>query len=193
MGELMEPDYPQGDLAGELLEWVRSKYFGKYRGQVTDNEDPTARGRVKLRVISVLDDLEVWAMPCVPYAGPGIGFYSIPPVGAGVWVEFEAGDPSYPIWTGCFWADGELPVSSGPSVKIWKTDSITVQLDDDGDEMLMQNSSQSSVTISSDVTTASSQATHTVGSDGVVSEQGAGKLEVTTSSVNINSGAFDVM
>jgi uncharacterized protein involved in type VI secretion and phage assembly len=189
----MQPDQMQPELWHELLEWVRSKYFGKYRGQVTDNQDPTSRGRIKVRVKSVLDDLEVWAMPCVPYAGPGIGFYSIPPVGAGVWVEFEAGDPSYPVWTGCFWADGELPVSSGPSVKIWKTDSITVQLDDDGDEMLMQNSSQSSVTIASDVTTASGQSTHTVGSDGVVSEQGAGKLEVTTTSVNINSGAFEVM
>ncbi len=59
--------------------------------------------------------------------------------------------------------------------------------------MLLQNGSQSSVKISSDVTKASGQATHTVGSDGVVSEQGAGKLEVTTSSVNINSGAFEVM
>ena len=24
-------------------------------------------------------------------------------MGAGVWIEFERGDPNYPIWTGCFW------------------------------------------------------------------------------------------
>ena len=27
----------------------------------------------------------------------------VPQIGAGVWVEFEQGDPDYPIWTGCFW------------------------------------------------------------------------------------------
>ncbi len=44
-----------------------------------------------------------WAKPCVPYAGPTSGFFSVPPIGAGVWIEFEAGDVSQPIWTGCYW------------------------------------------------------------------------------------------
>lgn len=181
------------DLMEEVMGWIRGHYFGKYRGKVTDNSDPTSRGRLKVRVPAVYGDLEVWAMPCVPYAGPSVGFYSMPPADAGVWVEFEGGDVSYPVWTGCFWADNELPDSSGPAVKIWKTDKITVKLDDGGDEMVMQNDKESSVTISDDVTTASGQATHTVGSSGVVSEQGSGKVEVTTSSVSINSGAFEVM
>ena len=46
-----------------------------------------------------------WALPAVPYAGDGVGFFMIPPIGASVWIEFEHGDPDYPIWTGCFWAD----------------------------------------------------------------------------------------
>src|SRR2546427_1710363 len=89
-----------------LLEYLRTHYFGKYRGTVSDNDDPTARGRIKLKVPAILGDLEVWAMPCVPYAGDQVGFYSLPPAGAAVWVEFEGGDPSYAIWAGCFWADG---------------------------------------------------------------------------------------
>lgn len=176
-----------------LLEYLRSHYFGKYRGTVSDNEDPTNRGRIKVKVPAVLGDLEVWAMPCVPYAGDGVGFYSLPPEGSGVWVEFEAGDPSYAIWTGCFWADGELPDSSGPSIKIWKTDSHTVKLDDDADEILIQNGSESKTTYSDDVKTESGGATLTVGSDGVVSEAGANKVEVSPDSVSVNDGALEVV
>jgi uncharacterized protein involved in type VI secretion and phage assembly len=29
--------------------------------------------------------------------------YVVPQIGAGVWIEFEQGDPDYPIWTGGFW------------------------------------------------------------------------------------------
>ena len=176
-----------------LLEYVRSHYFGKYRGVVVDNDDPTSRGRVKVRVPSVLADVELWAMPCVPYAGDQVGFYSIPASGAGVWVEFEAGDPSYPVWTGCFWADDELPDSAGPPVKIWKTDSHTVRLDDDGDEIKVENSSNSSMTFATEVKTESGQATHTVGSSGISSELGSGKLEVTPASVRINNGSMEVI
>jgi uncharacterized protein involved in type VI secretion and phage assembly len=176
-----------------LHEYLRSHFFGKYRGTVSDNDDPTSRGRIKVKVPAILGDLEVWAMPCVPYAGAGVGFYSVPPSGAGVWVEFEAGDPSYPVWTGCFWADGELPDTSGPDVKIWKTDSLTLRLDDSADEALVQNSAESKTTWSTDVTTESGPASFAVGSTGVVSELGAGKLEVTPASVSINNGAFQVI
>jgi len=39
----------------------------------------------------------------------GVGLFFLPPKGANVWVEFEGGDPDYPIWSGCFWSDGEVP------------------------------------------------------------------------------------
>ena len=181
------------DLTEHLLNWVRSHYFGKYRGVVKDNEDDTNRGRLKVSVPSVLGDLELWAMPCVPYAGDSVGFYSLPPNGSGVWVEFEAGDPSYPIWTGCFWADNELPDSGGPAVKIWKTDKLTVRLDDDKDELLLSTDSDSQVTLSEDVEIESGGSKHTVGSDGVASNSGGvGKVEITSGSVSVNSGAFEV-
>jgi uncharacterized protein involved in type VI secretion and phage assembly len=44
-----------------------------------------------------------WAKPCVPVAGKLSGVYVVPQIGAGVWIEFEQGDPDYPIWTGGFW------------------------------------------------------------------------------------------
>ena|SRR2546422_6938747 len=181
------------ELAQNLLEWVRGHYFGKYRGTVADNDDKTSRGRLKVKVPAILGTLEVWAMPCVPYAGKSVGFYSLPAVGAGIWIEFEAGDPSYPIWTGCFWADDELPDASDAAVKIWKTESLTMRLDDDADELLIKNKSDSKVTFSSDVKTESGRSTHTVGSSGVVSDQGGiGKVEVTVASVKVNGGALEV-
>ena len=89
------------DVLEQLLEYVRSHYFGKYRGTVVSNDDPTSRGRLQVTVPNLVEN--TWAMPCVPYAGSGVGFFAIPPVGANVWVEFEGGDPDYPIWSGCFW------------------------------------------------------------------------------------------
>lgn len=181
------------NLLEQLLDYVRSRYFGKYRGTVVDNADPTSRGRLQVRVPAVLGDLAVWAMPCVPYAGDGVGFYSLPAAGAGVWVEFEGGDPSFPIWVGCFWADGQLPDASDANIKIWKSASLTLRMDDGSDEWLAEASSGSKLTISGDVKSASGSATHTVGSSGVTSEAGGvGKVEVTSSSVSINSGALEV-
>jgi len=181
------------ELLQQLLDWVRSRYFGKYRGTVTDNTDPASRGRIKVRVPAVLGDLEVWAMPCVPYAGSQVGFYSLPASGAGVWVEFEAGDPSYPIWSGCFWADNELPDNNDAAIKIWKTDSLTLRIDDSSDELKAEASSGAKITISGDVKSETGNSTHTVSSSNIVSESGAGRVEVSSSLVNVNNGALEVM
>jgi uncharacterized protein involved in type VI secretion and phage assembly len=86
---------------------MNQKYFGKYRGTVLNNVDPEMRGRLMLSVPDVLGAIpSSWAEPCVPLAGPTgppMGVYLVPPPGAGVWVEFEAGNQDYPIWTGCRW------------------------------------------------------------------------------------------
>jgi uncharacterized protein involved in type VI secretion and phage assembly len=86
-------------------------FYGKYRGTVSDNQDPLMIGRVKARVPDVMGDQESgWAMPCAPFGGSGIGFFAIPSTGAGVWIEFEHGDPEYPIWSGCWWGSvAEVP------------------------------------------------------------------------------------
>lgn len=86
-------------------------FYGKYRGVVTDNQDPLLMGRVRAKVPDVMGDLESgWAMPCAPFGGNATGFFAIPPVSAGVWIEFEQGDPDYPIWSGCWWGSAaEMP------------------------------------------------------------------------------------
>lgn len=88
------------------------KFYGKYRGTVVKNADPEQRGRITVMVPDVSGVRESgWAMPCVPVGGMQTGMFAVPPIGAGVWVEFEQGDPDYPIWTGCFWGSkAEVPV-----------------------------------------------------------------------------------
>jgi len=108
------------------------QFFGKYRGKVANNLDPMQLGRLQVSVPAVLGEGRLsWALPCVPYAGSGVGLFMIPPVGANVWVEFEAGDPDYPIWSGCFWGVGEVPAMPAvEQMKVIKTGSITLTLSD---------------------------------------------------------------
>lgn len=91
-----------------------TRYYGKYRGTVLNNIDPMQIGRILAAVPDVSGLAPTsWAMPCVPVAGINMGIYASPPIGSGVWIEFEHGDPDYPIWTGCFWGiTAELPVLS---------------------------------------------------------------------------------
>jgi hypothetical protein len=93
------------------------EYFGKYRGTVLQNIDPERRGRLQLLVPDVLSLIpSTWAEPCVPLAGPTgppMGVYMVPPIGAGVWVEFEHGNPNKPIWVGCRWgAPSDIPLAA---------------------------------------------------------------------------------
>lgn len=81
-------------------------YFGKYRGIVKDTNDKDKKGRIRALVPDVYgDNLSGWAIPCVPYAGANAGWFALPPRDASVWIEFEHGDPDFPIWSGCFWSD----------------------------------------------------------------------------------------
>lgn len=108
------------------------QFFGKYRGKVENNIDPLQIGRVQVSVPAVLGEGRLsWAMPCAPFAGSGVGLFAVPPVGANVWVEFEAGDPNYPIYSGGFWGAGETPVMPAlPFTKALVTDALTLKLDD---------------------------------------------------------------
>jgi hypothetical protein len=120
-------------------------FFGKYRGKVTDNKDPYRQGRVQVSVPSVLGEGHLnWAMPCAPFAGPGIGFFAVPPKEANVWVEFEGGDPGFPIWCGGYWARDEVPAevpdpSADPAaVLVLKSKAGTITLNASTGEMTVE-------------------------------------------------------
>jgi len=77
-----------------------------------NNLDPMQIGRIQVIVPDVSNYIpSSFAMPCLPLAGKQMGAYMVPQIGSGVWIEFEQGDPDYPIWTGCFWGVvAEVPV-----------------------------------------------------------------------------------
>ena len=119
----------------------RTEYFGKYRGFVTDNADPEKRARVKLTVPSILGAAETdWALPCMPFGGlADQGMFMVPEPGAQVWVEFEQGNLSYPIWTGTFWQQADdVPTEvsdEGPTARLVKTPGgHRIYLEDKTDE-----------------------------------------------------------
>jgi uncharacterized protein involved in type VI secretion and phage assembly len=160
----------------------KGEFFGKYRGTVSDNQDPNSIGRIKAMVRDVFGDQESgWAMPCVPYAGKSVGFFMIPPKDAGVWIEFEHGDPDYPIWTGCYWAQGEVPASPAvPDKKVLKTESATLTLDD--------TSGSSGVTVET-----ASGLKIVLNSSGIQITTGqGGKIEISGQKVTVNDGALEV-
>lgn len=94
----------------------QERFYGKYKGTVINNVDPERRCRIQALVPDVLGLIpSSWAEPCLPWAGLQMGTYQVPPLNAGVWIEFQQGDPDYPIWVGCFWGGtSEVPgIGSG--------------------------------------------------------------------------------
>jgi uncharacterized protein involved in type VI secretion and phage assembly len=179
-------------LLAEVADWMRSHYFGKFRGVVVDTNDQNKQGRVKVRVPAVLGTVEVWAMPCVPYAGDRVGLYLLPEPGTGVWVEFEGGDPSYPVWTGCFWGDGQLPDHPEAGVKVLRTQGHTIRLDDDEGELLVSSDSGAETAWTDEATTTAGLSEHTVSFGSVSSSNGMGSVEVSTTGTKVDGSALEV-
>ena len=130
----------------DLAEQARSRFYGKYRGVVTDNDDDDKLGRIRANVPEVLGDIKSpWALPCAPYAGPDQGLFTLPAVGAGVWIEFEAGDPARPIWVGTWWAEKEAPKNEAadeaiPNRRIFKSESgLLLAFDDDAGKLSLSD------------------------------------------------------
>lgn len=162
-------------------------FFGKYRGQVAQNVDPLMLGRVQITCPAVLGDGQMsWAMPCSPYAGPSVGFFAIPPVGANVWIEFEGGNPDYPIVSGCFWGMGEVPAS--PAIE-----QMTV-LATEGVVLTISNvPGAGGLTIETKAPAVAIPSTIKIDSQGIEIASGIGKLKLSATGVSINDGALEVM
>lgn len=157
------------------------QFYGKFRGVVSDNNDPSSLGRIRAKVPDVYGEEESgWAMPAVPYAGNQVGLFLIPPTNALVWIEFEHGDPDYPIWTGCFWAQSEVPVSpASADKKVLKTGAGTITLDD------TQGSNSITIETSNNLKIKMDQ-------QGIEISNGSQKIMISSSSVSINNGALEV-
>lgn len=94
------------------MEKVFRRYYSIYRAEVVDNEDEEERGRIQVKVPSLFGEnlpLPEWACPKdFRAAGTGKGEFYVPDVGDYVYVEFENGDPRFPVYSGGWHAKEEL-------------------------------------------------------------------------------------
>lgn len=166
------------------------KYYGKYRGTVLNNVDPMQMGRLLVQVPDVAGLIpSSWAMPCFPISGKQMGVYMIPQIGAGVWVEFEQGNPDYPIWSGCwFGSAAEVPAlalagnPASPNIVLQTTLQNTIVVSDlpgpTGGIMLKSTTG----------------ATIIVNDTGIYIQNGKGvSLVLAGPSVTINNGALTII
>ncbi|MCP5048741.1 MAG: hypothetical protein GY940_16340, partial [bacterium] len=199
------------EIVANLVKKVERRFYGKYRGFVVKNNDPEKLGRLKVTVPSVLGKEVVtgWAWPCTPYGGSaGAGLLAIPEKDAGVWIEFEEGDPEFPIWVGTFWSKpkgkSELPktnkadgseedsVQKPPSCKVFKTVAgHSIQMEDKkGDEMLtiVEGKNKHVIVLDKDgikITDGANEHVVTLDDEGIALTDGANKHEVVLSSSGI--------
>lgn len=85
------------DLSEELFHAI-------YKGICVNTNDPEGFGRIQATCPQVFGNhttLTGWAWPCVQPPGTNI---VVPVPNQGVWIQFEGGDPAYPIWCGVWGA-----------------------------------------------------------------------------------------
>lgn len=163
-------------------------YYGKYRAAVLNNADPQLQGRIQVQLGDRYGLFpSTWAMPAFPFAGIASGVVALPAIGSSVWVEFEAGDPDYPIWSGSFWPD---PAGFPPLALAGATPATP--------NIHLQTSLGTSVTLSDNpaqqvfITTLTG-ATVMIGTAGITIMNGQGaSIAMVGPSVIINNGALTI-
>ena len=169
---------------------MNGAFYGKYRGVVTDINDPLRIGRIKAMVPDVMGDRESgWAMPSVPFGGDGMGFFALPKVGAGVWIEFECGDPDYPIWSGCwFGSKAEVPpvLLTEPPDSAFK--KVLLKTEGGHSILLDDTSGKGGITLET-----SDGQKIVISAAGIEIDNGRGaSIKLTGPQVSVNGGALEV-
>lgn len=165
------------------------QYYGKYRATVLNNLDVMNQGRVQVQLGDRYGPFpSTWALPSLQFAGKGNAcIVALPAVGSMVWVEFEAGDPDFPVWSGGFWPDpsgfpvqalaGATPVT--PNIHLQTTTGTSVTLSDNPAQQVFIKTITGAMI--------------SIGASGIVISNGQGaSIALTGPSVIINGGALTI-
>lgn len=192
----MNSPFEQTDIFEELMQAIRPrKYLGKYRGTVANNQDPERRGRIQAIVPALSKDTPTtWALPSVPFAYMNTGMFVLPPKDAGVWIEFEQGNPDYPIWTGGYWSDGQMPMSPTNDKAMPNKPNVVIQ---NGDNTFLIHGAPGAgngIILSAGPHNGASSPKIEITKDGIKLTVGQSVgIEITSSGVTINKGALKVL
>ncbi len=170
------------------------RYYGKYRATVVNTLDPENRGRIQAMVPDVQGITPTtWALPCLPIAGKLEGMFAIPQIGAAVWIEFEQGDPDYPIWTGGFWGVmAEVPPLALAPPAVPGGQNVVVQTT--GQSTLLLSDAPPSPSTGGIILKSLSGAMIVVNDSGIYIQNGKGaSITLVGPTVDINLGALTVM
>jgi hypothetical protein len=174
----------------ELSEWRNEHYYGIYRGTVESVEEGDNLGIISVKIPDVFgpDHTLSRVRPCSPFAGDKHGFVAIPEPGDGVWIQFEAGKTSLPVWVGFWWASGEMPEPKGKLVRSFiTTKGHKFVLDDDADEVTLLHSGGAEMKMTG------SDVTITIGNASIEMSSSEIKLAVgPTSSLKITSSEIKI-
>ena len=164
-----------------LNQRVATSYFGKYRGIVTNVDDPNNQCRIKARVDGLLNGQETgWALPVAPFAGDGHGMVMLPAVGSGVWIEFEAGQLDHPLWSGAWWGSGQRPDPQGSRVRVIVSEQgHKVILDDEKGELKLVHGAITGPEI-------------TLTDSEIVLTCGACEIKISTDNISLNNGQIKI-
>lgn len=172
-------DIGQENLIEELAEFVRNRFWGKYKGTVARVGEGSELGLITAKVPAVYGDNESpLALPSVVFAGDAHGFVTLPENGDGVWIEFEGGDPGRPIWTGFWWASGEIPGEVTPKKRALITPKgHKLIFDDDAGSITLAHADGAEISLTGDAITI---------------KIGSSQIELSSSGINCNNGALEV-
>jgi uncharacterized protein involved in type VI secretion and phage assembly len=158
---------------------AQSRYYGKYRGLVREVGTGDNLGFIRALVPEIYGDTQSspWAAPSVPFAGPKHGWITLPEVDDGVWIEFEAGNVSKPIWTGFFWCPDDLPDAAPKKRMFATTKGHRLVLDDEANEVRIEHADGPSIVITD---------------SGMTLKVGQKQIHLSGQSVSVNNGSLEV-
>lgn len=180
-----------------------SRIYGVVIGIVTNNQDDSGQGRVKVRFPWLSDAHESnWARMATPMAGPDRGVFFLPEPDDEVLVVFEHGNVQCPFVIGALWnGKDKAPIKNSDgenNLRVIKSRSgHTITLDDsDGKEKITIVDGKKKSTIELDAANGAMSITvdgdMTIKTSGKLSLQSDGDVVIKGKSVDVNDGKLKV-